>query len=244
MLFSNDTEVVNKIAENFLKGSFSLQIPLSNNYKKHIAFTLAEVLIVLSIIGIIVSLTIPSIIQDAQNAELKTAWKKSYADISAATSRLIMDNGGSLKGVLNCDNVVQYYSNYLSYLKSCPQGTNVFVNCWHDVNITKSLSGLSLNSTALDEGAMILSNGTLLNFSDFRYAHNCDIDDHCGCIYVDVNGFKGPNSIGKDVFTIHVLKNGIKPYGTEDDDYAGSLYCNPAYNSVNSGLSCSALYLN
>ena len=41
-------------------------------------FTLAEVLLTLVVIGIVASLTIPSIIQNIQDANLKIAWKKKF----------------------------------------------------------------------------------------------------------------------------------------------------------------------
>ncbi len=41
-------------------------------------FTLAEVLITLGIIGIIAAMTIPTLLQNTDEAQLKTAWKKAY----------------------------------------------------------------------------------------------------------------------------------------------------------------------
>ena len=40
------------------------------------AFTLAEVLVTLAIVGIIASITIPALLNNIQEKELKTAWKK------------------------------------------------------------------------------------------------------------------------------------------------------------------------
>ena len=36
-----------------------------------------------------------------------------------------------------------------------------------------------------------------------------------GALSVDINGFKGPNSAGEDLFTFTITKNGIYPYGTK-----------------------------
>jgi hypothetical protein len=37
----------------------------------------------------------------------------------------------------------------------------------------------------------------------------------CGQITVDINGAKGPNQCDKDVFTVLLLNNGIKPIGAD-----------------------------
>ena len=62
---------------------------------------LAEILLTLVIVGIVASLTIPAMIQNTMNAEFKTAWKSSFADVDLATRRMTLDNGGSLVGVFS-----------------------------------------------------------------------------------------------------------------------------------------------
>lgn len=47
-------------------------------------FTLAEVLITLSIIGIVASLTLPGLIQNNRNKELKTGLNRGYSLINQA----------------------------------------------------------------------------------------------------------------------------------------------------------------
>jgi hypothetical protein len=60
---------------------------------------------------------------------------------------------------------------------------------------------------------------------------------HMGLAYsdnpIDVNGFKPPNTLGKDIFSIDIFENGIKPKGITGDGYE----CN------NMGWGCSAKYL-
>lgn len=58
-------------------------------------FTLAEVLITLGIIGVVASLTLPSLISKHKDKELITRVKKTYSDISNAVSLSRME-GGSL----------------------------------------------------------------------------------------------------------------------------------------------------
>jgi prepilin-type N-terminal cleavage/methylation domain-containing protein len=202
---------------------------ISNNlfYK---GFTLAEVLITLLIIGVVASLVIPAIINDTQQAELKTAWKKSYSNIDQATKMLMIENGGTLKGLITSNNDMKdKFQNYLSYNKSC----NIDIglgNCWHKFDGSiKILDGSSLGNLGWGSGtsgipAIILNNGSLMAFgwgstSCTNVFFNFKI---CGQIFVDVNGFKGPNTLGKDVFCTYITSTGTKPCGVSGDLYSSS----------------------
>ena len=48
------------------------------------AFTLAEVLITLSIIGIVASITVPTLLNDSETAQFQTGLKKNFAALSQA----------------------------------------------------------------------------------------------------------------------------------------------------------------
>jgi len=88
------------------------------------AFTLAEVLVTLVIIGVLATLTIPALITNIQDAQDKSAWKNASSIISQATRMLATDNGGSLNGIFgNSDVMRDKLSTYLSYMQKCDAGT-------------------------------------------------------------------------------------------------------------------------
>ena len=60
---------------------------------KRIAFTLAEVLITLGIIGVVAALTIPTLIQNHQKTIIETRLKKFYSAINQAVNLSVIDNG-------------------------------------------------------------------------------------------------------------------------------------------------------
>jgi len=214
-------------------------------------FTLAEVLITLLVIGIVASIVIPALIQDAQDAELHTAWKKTYAVFEQATKRLAMDNGGTIKSLCsNTDCLKNLYLPYLNYSKNCTISENDAGECWHLANEWKYLYGLPYPQGS--SSSIILTDGNLV---DFHYSFkdcNSQIGTseyyRCGVIAVDVNGFKQPNTIGRDVFTIYVLENRILPEGI-NNDYSWAKCCitdpnNTYYHTnCNNGGGCSAKYL-
>ena len=61
------------------------------NKQKKIAFTLAEVLITLVIVGVIAALTIPSMINKTNNQETVSRLKKAYSTLAQATQRIIFE---------------------------------------------------------------------------------------------------------------------------------------------------------
>ena len=55
------------------------------------AFTLAEVLITLGIIGVVASMTLPALIQKNNAKALEVAFKKSYSNLYSAFNQVIAD---------------------------------------------------------------------------------------------------------------------------------------------------------
>ena len=60
---------------------------------KRTAFTLAEVLITLGIIGIVAALTLPVIISDVKNSQLEAGLKKAYSVLGQALNMYQAENG-------------------------------------------------------------------------------------------------------------------------------------------------------
>ena len=73
------------------------------NLKQNPAFTLAEVLITLGIIGIVASMTLPAIIQKQQDKVTVTKVKKAYSIFSQAYTLAIEANGGMQKEDWDCN---------------------------------------------------------------------------------------------------------------------------------------------
>jgi prepilin-type N-terminal cleavage/methylation domain-containing protein len=222
---------------------------MKNRLKIKKAFTLAEVLITLLIIGVVASLVIPNIIQDTQDAELKTAWKKAYSEIAQATQKIMLDNGGTMKGIFTDSDVVKnVYKNYFSYTRDCNAGASSG-KCWHKVNEYYYLYGDPYPSSGYS--SIITSSGMFLVF--FYNDNQCNDQIgtsqyyRCAGITVDVNGFKRPNTWGKDIFSVFILENRILPNGIPND-FGWNRYCvgpdDPNYrSSSNGGQGCSAKYL-
>lgn len=202
-------------------------------------FTLAEVLITLGIIGIVAAITIPALMKDTQNKENITALKSFYSDISSATITIRDQNGGTLKQLGQLSDA---YANLMQVTKTCAAGAVQGV-CWH----TNAVDWYMLNGNVTGVGSslgpgFILNNGMLVSIPTFY--PNCNGDsagmgvvnnNGCGWIIVDVNGFKNPNTIGKDIFYFQVLIDKIEPMGGINSNSF-------AIDCTNSGLGCTAKY--
>ncbi len=83
------------------------------------AFTLAEVLITLGIIGVVASLTMPSLIQSHRRQVVEVRLQKFYSTINQAITMSEADNGNKADWVSadTDDFFNRYLKNYLSYVQ-------------------------------------------------------------------------------------------------------------------------------
>ncbi len=208
------------------------------------AFTLAEILITLVIIGVIAAMTIPAIINEINELEYKNMWKKDFSTLNQAVSYLKI-NYTSLKGVCTSwDNTcfVNKLTPKLNTIKICSKG-NTIGNCWHaNDGSTKMLNGDSISWWPTDSSGMILSDGSFISLtytsSDCNYtALTTTILPICGYAYIDVNGLKKPNILGKDIFATWIQEDRLVPFGVSGDNYENMC------TKYDSGWSCSSEYL-
>ena len=227
--------------EEFIKHNTFSQISENNNKNLSIpvatavvagrgivsAFSLAELIITMSIIGVVAVLVIPPMVTNIQDMQFKAAFKEAYSILSQATSQLVNDNSGNLKN-LQCaswanDCLMGKYIPYLNVNKSCNTGFSKG-NCWteHYYTFNGVLDGWDtpLND---DRATIVLSNGVSVRIS--MNIDNCSIvaigspgTPQCGWFAVDVNGLAKPNIMGRDIFFIHITETGLSPYGNGIDN--------------------------
>ena len=99
---------------------------------KRQAFTLAEVLITLGIIGVVVALTLPALINNYEKSVVETRMQKFYTNINAALKLSIVENGDMVdwtfpQDYYDADGSEQFFNTYLKnnlqYLKTVPRVT-------------------------------------------------------------------------------------------------------------------------
>ena len=192
------------------------------------AFTLAEVLITLGIIGVVAAITMPTLINNYQKKAAVTAAKKAYSTLSQAYTQLVNDNGEGLS-VCSTNNSECLGKLFAPYLKSLNGSGKLYTpssekaeGCWEDNDI-----GM-VNETHYCFSAV---DGISYDF-DMEYQ---EANKKQALIYVDINGLKRPNKFGKDRFAFIVLNSILLPAKDllGEDYYTSAPTCNDgkAYNN-------------
>ena len=174
-------------------------------------FTLAEVLITLGIIGVVAAITMPTLIANYQKHVTVNRLKETYSILYQAIRMSETENGLLETWEIPNSNgfnantytygkafFEQYLKPYIKVSKECKYLSN---ECWADEYIR--LNGeINTNTSASSNKTygMVLANGSVIGF--FPRGTFCEI-------YVDLNGKKGPNKSGKDIFDILIAKTSI-----------------------------------
>ena len=188
--------------------------------KKKIGFTLAEVLITLGIIGVVAALTIPTLVRNYNEYVTVNKVKKFYSTMNKAYQRSMVDNGRADEWKVNngasntsATQLMSYFKPYLKISKDC--GT--ISGCLGYKNVIKYLNGMDYTNYDTDSWyyKLILADNSIMwiRSSNSTYCKelNGNISHTCGIFFYDVNRIKGPNTIGKDIFTFTLTSNGIYP---------------------------------
>lgn len=217
------------------------------NFKTQKAFTLAETLITLVIIGVIAAITVPSLMQNFGNLSNNVALKKNYSVLSNAFELANKFDGNLYEDWSHADGnqeaIYQNYTylrNHLNILRVC----NDRPGCWSS-ELTKApdgstADGANANGIGGNIVTFTLMDGTnvCLDYWGKAQAYNLygvnrNLLPATLVVWVDVNGDRKPNKLGKDVFAFILTGNGLVPAGADNN----SRYCKTTGND------CAAKYL-
>lgn len=215
--------------------------------KRLIAFTMAEILIVLGIIGVIATITIPTLINNVQKHQYVAALKENYSDINQALLLMMSGEGVSEFRDLNIfddnymedsgknDKIDSLVKKYFKVIKSCKYGDN---SC--KINGYRYLNGGIPFSDFFNSYVFYKPDGAVisLDISPSCSSSNKFGDNGCGVIEIDINGLKPPNIKGRDLFSFYIMDNaklyptaGIKMCEAGGDCwYSDSSFCGEANN--------------
>ncbi|MCR5261787.1 MAG: prepilin-type N-terminal cleavage/methylation domain-containing protein [Candidatus Gastranaerophilales bacterium] len=183
------------------------------------AFTLAEILITIVIIGIIAAATIPVMINKTNQIETMTALNKSYSLIQKALYAAQAKHGGisvweipETGNAARAEALANYILPHIHVMKVCGTGSGCFPNTTY-----KYLNGSEWSNIdqRTDLYKFVMNDGISVAIKMYD-----DASPNSQGFFVDVNGFKLPNTRGKDefVFVLDTKTNMIQPYGKLLDD--------------------------
>lgn len=185
---------------------------------KNRAFTLAEVLITLGIIGVVAAITMPVLIGNYQKVVLRQQFRKFYSTFSQALNQVRNDNGMTvpdcyytangqeLKNTIasaSCADTYEQIFTKLKVIKIC-QGNAYSDGCIPDYNgietvgHTSGVSGFTTETMKNTSWVYVLADGTIL--IPYRMYNN-----FYSLFTADINGKRGPNKWGYDLFAFAIV---------------------------------------
>ncbi len=200
------------------------------------AFTLAEVLITLGVIGVVAAMTIPNLVNNYQEKVTIAKLKKFYSTFSQAYQMAVLEHGtfdewginpttsnpdttsedvrteDAYKGYDKFFEIMKPYFNYTKYEPVRTKRVNKVEGSSSQANGTKTTGGLYLA-----DGTIIYSlyiNGANDNYCKGNYG--------CGDVYVSLNGKTGDND-NRVVFSFLIYPDHIKPNGFDEERF--NKYC-------------------
>ena len=190
--------------------------------RRRVAFTLAEVLITLGIIGIVAAMTLPTLVAKYQKDVTITKLKKIYTVMNQAIKLSEVDNGVfSSWGITSDTNPKEYVEKYwLPYFEGA-ELCETYSDCgyekirpWTKPDKT-NVSQEDVTGTQYRH-AIKLKDGTVISFRIPPVTGSQVNND--AKINIDINGPQKPNVSGIDYFWLIPTDKGVVFYG-QDKDY-------------------------
>ena len=188
--------------------------------KRKIAFTLAEVLITLGIIGVVAAMTLPTLIQNHQKRSLEVATQKFYSTMSQAVKKYMADEGvDDLRNTpLASDNYEDYDSpeaiasirnfvtKYLKVVEECDHEANncfapTYKNWIGEAPSDDNYGNFTTIANRDERRDYVLADGAVIRIG-YHFEGNPI------SLFVDVNGKKGPNRVGYDLWEMDIYYDG------------------------------------
>ena len=153
------------------------------------AFTLAEVLITLGIIGVVAAMTMPTLLNSTQGAQYRTAYKKALSVLSQAIVLNVAlddyDTSQTSSAETASASLYNLFSNRMNVIATNGQG-------WKDESFTGEGTNAVFGDSADTNYTFFFNDGIVLSFP--KTAEKCTESNLCKGV-IDVNSKKNPNKI-------------------------------------------------
>ena len=210
-----------------------------SNLIKKCAFTLAEVLITLGIIGVVAAITMPILVGHYNKQAWVNQLKKTVSTLEngfklamaedgvdkLSETTLWQSAGTTCTGGVDssaCDNFYTNFQKYFNVTYSKSTTPRLFGNLSNPSNTAYGIK-MQIN---FPSSAQIQLNALKQTPFGGTFGPHLSIVD----IVIDVNGIKNPNVMGRDVFLFGVTEYGqVIPYGS---DAANNAFCSRSSNKT------------
>ncbi|MCM1339750.1 MAG: type II secretion system GspH family protein, partial [Muribaculaceae bacterium] len=199
---------------------------------KKAAFTLAEVLITLGIIGVVTAMTIPNVVTNYQKKLTEERLKHGYALLHSAIRRSAVNNGPVDGWTFNNNGITgagqsskDFFFNYLNdYLKVSDYCGIRHTEYMKFTKGKESCSKMFVHGDSTAYSVILMDNIGLSLRSDATNTSHIEVQ-------MDINGPAGPNRSGRDAFIFYIDANkGLIPF---PDDLYGMKPCTRTLKNPN-----------
>ena len=173
------------------------------------AFTMAEVLITLGIIGIVAAMTLPTVINNIKNKQHEARFKKAYSVLYQAVLQMGNENPalwqtycGNGKDDSSYSFITDFSKQFkvLNLYNQYGTGSLKYLGYKQQYFYRSQAGKLEFNTDGHNNGAFITQDGMIVFSSGCWWLDGLDF-------VVDTNGHSGPNKFGYDVFYFQISKN-------------------------------------
>ena len=201
-----------------------------SNLIKKCAFTLAEVLITLGIIGVVAAITIPALIQKQYEKETVAKVKKAYSELSQAYLMAknefgTFDQWGITTNMSSAESHIIFGNNMKKYMKLSKDCIGM-----SSTNMNNNCPIKNFNASNSNYSRVVLNNGNVISFR--MYYNNCSgnfgkglLRNTCGAIILYTSPNKQSKG-GKNKFLFFITKEGIVPAGVQNAMHEFNKACN------------------
>ncbi|MBR6301206.1 prepilin-type N-terminal cleavage/methylation domain-containing protein [bacterium] len=198
---------------------------MNNKNNKKCAFTLAEVLITLGIIGVVAAMSIPTLLASIDKKSTVSKLQRSIAVINQAQQLSDEGTGGISPTEAITLGSKKYFDTYWAPYIKAVTFCDTYARCGYSSNTPFLSSNGKKASSALQivhnsRIAFYTPDGFLYLVTNARYTGGNKVKENSANVVVDINGSQGPNRFGRDVFVLVRLTEGkgIVPLGLELSD--------------------------
>ena len=208
-------ELNNHCHPELVSGSQKVKEILNDNYKKlpkkKLAFTLAEVLITLGIIGVVAAMTIPTLSQKLYEKRTVTQLRAVQSILAQAIKAAEAEDGEvegwGLKQDRSKEDAELIGEKLLKHMKVA-----------HDCGTEPDTNGFCFPNTTYT----YLNGNKSPNYANRDYYYKIVLNNGASIFIVDVNGPKPPNTVGKDLFDFNYSKGSVRPNGAPGSEGYGN----------------------